>query len=87
PLPKDLTVQDPSGKELMRSLEYDWLPNECLMVGHKCLLKEKKAVTRKPVGEKVWQRKVHPAQTSDMPINIQSKEEFSILQKGQEVDL
>ncbi|MCD9641372.1 hypothetical protein HAX54_027537 [Datura stramonium] len=47
--------------------------------------KEKKVATKKLVVEKVWQRKENPTNKPEELVNIQSQEEFLILEKGREV--
>lgn len=81
PLPKDVTMQDPSGKVFTQKIEYDLMPvycPECLMVGHKCLSKEKKAIYIEPIAGKIWQRKGLQEQKAEQ-VNIQSQE-FPALQ-------
>ncbi|MCE5166922.1 hypothetical protein HAX54_029913 [Datura stramonium] len=59
--------------------------SECLMVGHNCGIKAKKAPVKKHVVEKVWQRKDTQPNKPEEAVNIQSQEEFPILQKGHEM--
>ncbi|XP_019242636.1 PREDICTED: uncharacterized protein LOC109222774 [Nicotiana attenuata] len=46
PLPRQVKLQDPKGKEMMQEVEYDWEPkycSKCLKIGHDC------SENRKPI--------------------------------------
>ncbi|XP_019256828.1 PREDICTED: uncharacterized protein LOC109235244 [Nicotiana attenuata] len=49
PLPRQIKLQDPKGREMMQMVEYDWEPkycNKCLKIGHEC------TENRKPIQQK-----------------------------------
>ncbi|XP_019251096.1 PREDICTED: uncharacterized protein LOC109230012 [Nicotiana attenuata] len=66
PLPKQVKLQDPKGKEMMQEVEYDWEPkycSKCLKIGHECIeskkpMQQQRNLQQKKItkGRMVWFR-------------------------------
>ncbi|XP_075095239.1 uncharacterized protein LOC142173532 [Nicotiana tabacum] len=54
PLPRQIMVEDPNGKEFEQEVWYDWMPmycNKCLQLGHVCQEPQKEAMPKQINGK------------------------------------
>lgn len=54
-LPKSVKVTDPSGREFMQEIDYDWVPEfctKCMQVGHQCRMMDQPNMRNKSMKQK-----------------------------------
>ncbi|XP_075091784.1 uncharacterized protein LOC142171953 [Nicotiana tabacum] len=67
PLPKQIMVEDPNGREFEQEVWYDWMPmycNKCLQLGHVCREPQNKAMPKQQKGryqkpQQLWKKIRH----------------------------